>query len=165
MTFYGRLLTLALIPAALTALDTKAARQSLKGLTGFVLEVEDVGAKTKPMGVDPAKIKANIESKLKGAGIKILSVDEGMKAPGSPHLSLNLDSLVGKDGTVAFELTLSVLQGCTLARDSSMKVPACITWSRGRVGRANDKPAAFIDTQVAAELDTFLKAYAEGNPK
>jgi hypothetical protein len=33
------------------------------------------------------------------------------------------------------------------------------------VGRANDKPAAFIDTQVAAELDTFLKAYAEGNPK
>jgi hypothetical protein len=165
MTFYARIATLALIPAALLALDTKASRQTLKGIPGFVVEVEDVGNKTKPMGVDPAKIKANLESKVKAAGIKVLTEDEGMKAPGAPHLALNLDSLVGKDGTVAFELTISVLQSCTLARDASMKVPACITWNRARVGRANDKPAAFIDTQIATEIDLFLKAYAEANPK
>jgi hypothetical protein len=165
MTFHTKALILALIPMAASGLDTKASRQSLKGLTGFAVEVEDVGAKTKTMGVDPAKIKSSVEAKVKAAGIKILSAEESLKAPGAPHLSVNLDSIVGKDGTVSFELTLAVLQGCTLARDPAMKIPACITWSRGKVGRANDKVGAFIDTQIASEVDSFLKAYAEANPK
>jgi hypothetical protein len=152
-----KLLSLALIPTALLALDTKASRQSLKGLTGFTVEVEDV-AKTKVVGVDAARIKTTVEAKLKAAGIKVLST-------GDPHLSLNLDSITGKDGTVSFSLAISVLQGCTLARDQAIKLPACITWTRGKVGRANEKPAAFIDTQIASEIDTFLKAYAEANPK
>ena len=62
MNLYKKLLPLALIPAALVASDTKASRQSLKGLTGFAVEVEDVGSK-KTNGVDPAKIKANVEAK------------------------------------------------------------------------------------------------------
>jgi hypothetical protein len=33
------------------------------------------------------------------------------------------------------------------------------------VGRANEKVSAFIDQSVAAEVDNFLKAYAEVNPK
>jgi hypothetical protein len=147
------------------AADTKAARQSLKGMTGFAVEVEDVGSKSKTAGVDAARIKSSVEAKLKGAGIKILSADESLKAPGEPHLAVNLDSITGKDGTTSFELTLEVLQGCTLARDASMKVPACITWSRGKVGRANSNVPAFIETQVASEVDSFLKAYAEANPK
>jgi hypothetical protein len=164
MNLYTKLISLALIPAALVASDTKAARQSLKGLTGFAIEVEDVGSK-KTAGVDPAKIKSNVEAKLKGAGIKVLSDDEASKAPGNPHLSVNLDSITAKDNTVSFELTLAVLQGCTLARDATMKVPACNTWSRGKVGRANSGIPAFIDQQIAGEVDAFLKAYAEVNPK
>jgi len=159
-----KLLSLALTTIALFASDTPAARQSLKGLTGFAVVVEDVGSK-KTAGVDPAKIKANVEAKLKTAGIKTMSNDEALKAPGSPHLSVNLDSITAKDGTVSFELTLEVLQACTLARDSSMKVPACNTWSRGKVGRANSGIPAFIDTQIASEVDAFLRAYAEVNPK
>jgi hypothetical protein len=159
-----KLLSLILIPAALFALDTKASRQSLKGLTGMAVEVEDVGSK-KTGGVEPSKIKASVEAKLKAAGIKILSEDESGKAPGTPHLAVNLDSITGKDGTVSFELTTSLLQGCTLARDGSMKIPVCATWSRGKVGRANSNIPAFIDQQIASEIDTFLKAYAEVNPK
>jgi hypothetical protein len=160
-----KLLSLALISTALFALDTKHSRESLKGLTAFAVEVEDVASKTKTIGVDPAKIKATVEAKLKAAGIKVLSADEGLKAPGEPHLAVNLDSLVGKDGTVSFSLSLSLLQSCTLARDSSIKVPVCATWSRTKVGRANEKVAAFIDQQIASEVDAFLKAYAEVNPK
>ena len=165
MTLKSKLLSLALIPAALLALDNKQTRESLKGLTGFAVEVEDVGLKTKPMGVDPVKIKATVEAKLKGAGIKVLSADESLKAPGAPHLAVNLDSLVGKDNSVSFELTLSVLQGCTLARDPNIKLPICATWTRGRVGHAGSGVGAFIDQQIATEVDTFLKAYAEVNPK
>ncbi len=58
-----KLLSLTLITAALLASDRPAARQSMKGLTGFAVIVEDVGSK-KTEGVDPAKIKANIESKV-----------------------------------------------------------------------------------------------------
>jgi hypothetical protein len=117
-----KLLCCFLVPFALFALDAKHNRESLKGLTAFAVEVEDVGAKTKTMGVDPAKIKSNVEAKLKAAGIKVLSQDESLKAPGLPHLAVNLDSVVGKDGTVSFELTLSMLQSCTLARDPGIKV-------------------------------------------
>jgi hypothetical protein len=159
------LVLLCLAVGAMLGLDNPASRQSLKGLSGFAVEVEDVGSKSKTAGVDPAKIKSTIEGKLKAAGIQSLSADAALKAAGAPHLALNLDSLVGKDGTVSFEVTLSVLQGCTLARDASVKLPACVTWSRGRVGRANEKVAAFIDTQVAAEMEAFLRAYAEVNPK
>jgi len=159
-----KLLSLALMTTALFASDSKTARQSMKGLTGFAVVVEDVGSK-KTAGVDPAKIKSNIEAKIKAAGIKVLSADEASKAPGDPHLSLNLDSITAKDGTVSFELTLAVFQACTLARDASMKVPDCNTWSRGKVGRANSGIPAFIDTQIASEVDAFLRAYAEVNPK
>lgn len=164
MTLSSKLISLALLPAALLALDTKASRESLKGLTGFAVIVEDVGSK-KTAGVEPDKIKANVEAKLKAAGIKVLSAADAAKAPGNPHLSVNLDSVTAKDNTVSFELTVAVLQGCTLARDASMKVPVCLTWSRGKVGRANSGIPAFIDQQVASEVDTFLKAYAEVNPK
>jgi hypothetical protein len=159
MTLYTKLLALALIPASLLALDTKASRQSLKGITGFTVEVEDAGLKTKASGVDPGKIKTTVESKLKAAGIKTLAEAD------APHLSVNLDSITGKDGTVSFSLAISVLQACTLARDPAMKIPACITWSRAKTGRANEKVAAFIDGLIASEVDTFLKAYAEANPK
>jgi hypothetical protein len=162
MTTYAKLFALTLIPAALFASDTKAARQSLKGLTALAVEVEDVGKKT--AGVDPAKIKTTVESKLRGAGIKILTEEESLKASGAPHLSVNLDSITAKDGTVSFELTTSVYQGCTLIRDASIKLP-CNTWSRGKVGRANEKVAAFIDGLISSEIDAFLKAYAEVNPK
>ena len=162
MNLYTKLISLALIPAALVASDSKAARQSLKGLTGFAVEVEDP---KKTAGIDLAKIKSNVEGKLKAAGIKALSDDEASKAPGNPHLSVNLDTITGKDNTVSFELNLAVFQGCTLARDATMKVPACNTWSRGKVGRANSGIPAFIDQQIAGEVDAFLKAYAEVNPK
>jgi hypothetical protein len=162
MNLYTKLISLALIPAALAASDSKAARQSLKGLTGFAVDVEDP---KKTAGIDLAKIKANVEGKLKAAGIKAFSDDEASKAPGNPHLSVNLDTVTGKDNTVSFELNLAVFQGCTLARDASMKVPACNTWSRGKVGRANSGIPAFIDQQIASEVDAFLKAYAEVNPK
>jgi hypothetical protein len=164
MKLYAKLLPLFLIPAALVASDSKAARQSLKGLTGFAVMVEDVGSK-KTAGVDPAKIKANVEAKLKTAGIKILSEDEAAKAPGNQRLNINLDSITGKDGTVSFELTLEVLQACSLARDPNMKFTACNTWSRGKVGRANSGIPAFIDQQIASEVDAFLRAYAEVNPR
>jgi hypothetical protein len=164
MKLYPALLSLTLIVAPLSGLDSKSARQSLKGLTGLAVEVEDVGSR-KTEGVDPAKIKTNVEAKLKAAGIKILSADESLKAPGAPHLAVNLDSITGKDGTVSFELTLSVLQGCTLARDPNMKVTSCATWSRGKVGRANSNIPTFIDQQIASEVDAFVKAYAEVNPK
>jgi hypothetical protein len=164
MKLSSKLLSLALLPAALFASDSKAARQSLKGLTGFAVIVEDVGSK-KTAGVEPDKIKTNVEAKLKAAGIKILSAEEAAKAAGDPHLSINLDSVTGKDDTVSFELTIAVFQSCILARDASMKVPACNTWSRGKVGRANSGIPAFIDQQVASEVDAFLKAYAEVNPK
>jgi hypothetical protein len=164
MKLSSKLLSLALLPAALFASDSKAARQSLKGLTGFAVIVEDVGSK-KTAGVEPDKIKTNVEAKLKAAGIKILSAEEAAKAAGDPHLSVNLDSVTGKDNTVSFELTIAVFQSCILARDASMKVPACNTWSRGKVGRAHSSIPAFIDQQVASEVDAFLKAYAEVNPK
>jgi hypothetical protein len=164
MKLSTRLLSLALVPAALLAADTKAARESLKGLTGFTVLVADVGSK-KTAGLEADKIKANVEAKLKAAGIKVLSADEAAKAPGNPHLAVNLDSITARDNTVSFELIVEVLQGCTLARDANMKVPACSTWSKGRVGRANSDIPAFISQQISSEVDFFLKAYAEVNPK
>jgi hypothetical protein len=164
MNLYTKLFSLALIPATLVASDSKSARQSLTGLTSFAVIVEDVGSK-KTAGVEPSKIKSTVESKLKAAGIKVLSEEEAAKVPGNPHLSVNLDSITAKDNTVSFELTLAVFQACILARDANMKVPACNTWSRGKVGRANSGIPAFIDQQIAGEVDSFLKAYAEVNPK
>ncbi len=160
------LLSLALVPAALLASDTKAARESLKGLTGFTVLVADVGSK-KTAGLDAAKIKANVEAKLKAAGIKVLSADEAAKAPGNPHLEINLDSITSKDNTVSFELIRrgSAPGAARWPGTPNMKVPACSTWSKGRVGRANSDIPAFLSQQISSEVDFFLKAYAEVNPK
>ncbi len=152
------------MPAALMASDSKAARQSLKGLTAMSVDVEYAKPK-KDIGIDPAKIATNVEGKLKAAGIKVLTRDEALKAPGAPHLIVNLDAVEGKDGTVSFGLTLAVAQGCTLARDPNVKVPSCECWSRGKVGRANSGVPAFIDGQIASEVDNFVAAYTDVNPK
>lgn len=165
MSLSLRAISLLLIPASLLALDTKYSRQSLKGLTGINVVVDKVDPAVVKLGVDTAKIQTDVESKLKTAGIKVLSDAERIKTAGAPYLAVNINASPAKDGLVAFAISVSLLQGCVTARDASIKLPVCDTWSRTKVGHANTKVGSFLQELVDAEVDSFLKAFAEVNPK
>jgi len=133
------------------ALDVR----SLKGIDSVqvVIDLTDTG---KVSELDKYIIRTDVELKLRGAGMRVLSEEEESKAPGSPYLYLNVN-LVGTAAAVEIQL----MQTARLVRNDEIAVGA--TWSQRSL--STNSTAPIVRGLIKDQVDTFLNAWLSVNPK
>ena len=107
-----------------------------------------------------------MESKLRKAGIKVLTREEAFNTPGEPFLYINININIAKTESdiYPYGIDLLLIQKVSLLRDSKITSYA-ITWSKGGVGSIAKPIVSQLKESVEAMVDVFVKAYLAENPK
>lgn len=131
---------------------------SLKGLTAVVFNVHSYGSKLQP-------VLWGVESDLRQAGLKLVSVDDS----NGPVAHLDLDLTLACTGhACGYTVRLQLTQHMRLARKPDIESDA-VTWADGyqnAIGKAD--LATLNDLYIAnsrALIKSFLDDYRTANPK
>ena len=159
------LLLVCVVPSA-PALDSDVNRETLRGLKGVRVLVEDLASEVEKAGLTKNQLQADIEDRLRKAGIKTLTQDECFATPGEPYLyvNINLNSRKADTNVYSFSMDIGVIQNVTLDRDPKQKTYG-VTWSTGGVGSIEKEFLPRLKDSVDDLLDLFIKSYLAVNPK
>jgi hypothetical protein len=165
----GRVLTILILVAVLvtgspsSAQDTELSRATLKGLTGVHVVVGTFDEARKRAGFDARTFQTNVELKLRGAGIKVLSKEEMGEAPGMPFLRVRVSAAHGAPGAIApYAIGIELDQLVLLARNPSLPPRYGTTWSVSKYGAAG---VPFVRKKVRDHTRQFIDAWLSVNPK
>ena len=134
----------------------------LRGLKEVSVHVEDLDFRVERVGLTTDHIKTNAESKLKRAGMKVLSEKVSRRASGSPQLHIIVKVLGTSSGDYAAHIRLELREAVALVRHPSMEVFSS-TWTTGTFGVT--PTLADVRVQEQALLDKFITEYRVANPK
>jgi hypothetical protein len=148
------------------ALDSEPNRQTLRGLQGVKVLIEDLGADIERLGLIKSELQTDVEAKLRKAGIKVLTQEECLKTPGEPYLYLNININTGKlgDEKYSYSIDIGVIQNVLLQRDPRMKSYS-VTWSTGGVGTIEKECVGRLEESVDGLVKIFVNAFFSVNPK
>ena len=150
----------------LLAINGKSNQATLRGLKGVGVLVEHLPPEVEKEGLTKSQLQMDIESKLKMAGIKVLTKDEVFRTPGEPHLYINVNVNMAKTESDIYPYSIDILliQQVSLLRDPNLTTFA-VTWSKGGVGSIGKPILSQLQDYVKELVDIFTKAYLEENPK
>lgn len=146
--------------------DDKFSRLTLRGLKGVYVLVEDLKAEIEQGGLSGTQIQTDVELKLRMAGIKVLSKEEAVDAPGRPFLYVHVNAFKAKSwGAYVYSTRVELHQDVYLVRTAPdfTKYSVC-TWSISYVGGITPE-LGDIRASVKDTVDIFINAYLSVNPK
>jgi hypothetical protein len=153
------------VGATLQAQDN-AHDDTLKGIKGVGVVVEDLRSDIEAAGLHEADVRTDVELKLRLAGIKVLTNGGALKQPGFPQLYINVNMMMGQglaSGIVAYHLSVALKQGVILARDSSINTWIS-TWQSDAVGYGGTGTLPKLRDNIKDMADKFINAYLSVNP-
>ena len=141
-------------------------RATLRGLKGVGVLVEKLPTEVEKEGLDRNELQRAVESKLQSAGIRLLTKEESIRAPGEPYLYVNINVNVAKTESDIYPYSIDMLfiQKVSLLRDPKLTSYA-VTWSTGGVGSIGKPILSQLRESVEAMVDVFIKAYLSENPR
>jgi hypothetical protein len=149
-------------------LDGPSSRKTLGGLPGFYVAVEDMDSAATRVGVTASVIQADVESKLRSAGIKLYTQDDFKNILEVPQLYINVNELAlhgAQTGLFTYNATAEVRQAIKLSRDPTI-TSTSVTWRApatvGTVGSDNFYTA--VRNIVREQVDLLITAYRAANP-
>jgi len=150
----------------LFAINGKSNLATLRGLQGVGVLVEQLPPEVENEGLRRNQIQAEVESKLRMAGIKVLTKEECAKMPGEPYLYINLNINITKTESDIYPYSIDVMliQKVFLLRDPE-KNTYTMTWSTGGIGSIDKQILAQLRESVMNVVDVFIHAYLTENPK
>jgi len=110
------------------------------------------------------QLQGEMESKLKRAGILVLTRDEWLKTPGRPVLYLNANTHQREKYWWAYDIRLEFQQIASLEANPTIKTLVS-TWSTNVTGSVNVGTLAIIGNEVRMLTDIFIKAYLSVNSR
>lgn len=139
--------------------DNEYSRATLKGITAVCVVVLDIPMDSaKVLGLSKDTIQTDVELKLRLAGMHVVTVEEVIKSPGGPFVSVQVN-LTPNAQAASIEVELD--QGASLKRTAELAYVR--TWGTG-VLLANPSPQIIRD-KVNDRVDQFLNAWLSVNPK
>jgi len=148
-------------------LDSQSSRKTLAGLPGFFVAVEDMDTAAARVGVSAAVIQSDVESKLRGAGIKLYTQDDFKNVLEVPQLYININELAlhgAQAGLFTYNASAEVRQAIKLSRDPTISSTS-VTWRApatvGTVGSDNFYTA--VRDVVREQVDLLITAYRDAN--
>jgi len=138
-------------------------RDSLRGLQGVQVLVEDIEKEVQADGVSQDAIRTSAELILRSNGIRVLTPSERLSTPSAPFLYLRVGTVKTKLGIVdfyAFSVTVVPKQVVSLAHRPG-QVAIATTWEAqdgvGTLSRQDiRKVSSYVDDQVKEFANDFL---------
>ncbi|MFC1485468.1 hypothetical protein ACFL55_00395 [Candidatus Latescibacterota bacterium] len=141
--------------------------ESLRGLTGIYVLVENLQSEIIADGLNEEQIQTDVELKLRLAGIKVLTREEFLKESGHPHLYIIVNSIKNKTGLYSYSIIVSLDQSIYLQRNPEIDIFGATTWrSKYNISTVGE---FYIDTSVRDaikdRIDIFINDYLSVNPR
>ena len=145
-------------------------RESLRGLTGVgVLAVLGDGTENETAGITLNQLRADMELRIRKAGIKVLSNEEVKSTPGNPVMVVivntsqitELETEVGKIYTVS--CLIEFKQYVALKRNPTINAIGT-TWERQSFGYLGASKLRDLKNWVADYVDQFINDFLAMNP-
>ena len=149
--------------------DSEEARRTLIGLQGVQVIVEELQPNIlkqdkylQKAGLTKIQLQKDIETRLKAAGIKVLSLDQWSKTPGRPTLYVNVNTHESEKYWFAYDIKLELRQVVSLDARPEIKTLAN-TWGINMTGVVNIGTFNVIRDNVGVLLDRFIQAWKKVN--
>lgn len=140
--------------------------KNLRGLKGLRLVVMFARAGAIAEAEQTAILKlveADAAAKLEKAGIRLLRYVDEVEDAGSPQLIVYITTDKPNGFVYPLVTNVKLLQRVLLARDPSIQADLA-TWEKSGVGGPN-VTVEMIRSQVATEIDQFIRDYRAANPR
>lgn len=148
------------------ALDTPNERITLVGLTGVHVVVYDMRTERDRENLTRSSLQAELEKRLRLAGLRPLEATEAIRSMGRPTLELRLNLARSRRAheLYVYSVELALRQQIQLARARTIESFA-ITWSEPpAVGAVEPAQLSAILDAVRAKVDQFIAAWQAANP-
>ena len=145
--------------------------ESLQGLKGVEVLVEELNPDLENFSLTMIQIQSAVESKLRKAGVKVLSKEENEKIQPlrKPYLYIKINSytLSSRKESIAFNVGMALNQQVVLRGypDSKSKCFYAPTWYTSSVGAAGRKNILDIIDVVEDLTEKFINAFLTVNPR
>jgi hypothetical protein len=142
--------------------DSRESRATLATVRGIYVAAEDMDSAAAAHGLTAAGLKADIEDRLRSAGIRVSSRDDFTSSLEVVQLyvAVNEFALTSHPGLFTYNCSTEVRQAVKLVRDPSV-VLTTVTWrvepTVGTVG--SDNLYVSVRDKVRAQVDAFMQAY------
>ncbi|MHC4571562.1 MAG: hypothetical protein ACYS0C_05750 [Planctomycetota bacterium] len=141
-------------------------QQSLAEIKTLYVFVQGLTDETQKAGLELKQIEADVKDKLKQMGIRVVSEEQGHRAPGNPSFYVNISAHKRKQSRAfVFHVNIGILQKVSLVREPGMRIMS-ITWTKGRLGYCTAR--AFVETirgAVGYLMERFSEDYRAANPR
>lgn len=137
---------------------------SLRNLAGIGVIVEAMAPDVERDGLTSSQLKADVEFRLRQAGIQILTMAEEQHTPEAPSLYLQVNAMKSDLLSYAVTISVSLRQWMVLKHDSEVQILAP-TWGTSAVAVVGEKRLWKVRGYVVDEVDKFISAYQIMNPK
>jgi len=138
--------------------------ESLRGLKGVGVKVENVAHDTEVTGLRTSQIRADVELELRKAGIRVYeSKEELLRIPGLPLLVVGVETRSFGVGFF-YILRLEFVQYVTLSRKKQISLMAR-TWHRMGQGAVESSKVQGIRENLRNFINSFISDFLAVNPK
>jgi len=155
------MVVLLILPGMVWGIDTEITRETLRGIKGGGVMIEDMQPEIERDGLTKNQIQTDVELKLRMAGFNVLSKKEVLKAPGGPWFGVVVNSFKVSRSLYAYTVEVELWQDVYFERNGQgSKAP---TWSTGYLGIAPGLD--HIRSKIKDYVDIFINAWLSVNPK
>jgi hypothetical protein len=139
-------------------------RDTLRGLSGVEIVVEVAQPELARRGLDPAAIRADVERRLRAAGVAVYASQAENPSPAKPFLYVHLNALeLPRGGGYAVALQVHVRQTLRSAVTNSQIVNA-MTWDAHNVVAAPADGLVAVRGEIASYVDEFVRDWTAVHP-
>ncbi len=152
------------LPFSASGADNEVTRQSLRRVPGIYVSVERLDPEIRKHVLTEALLKKKVETRLRRAGIKVISKEEWYGLEGNPYLYINVHVLrTPAAQEYIYSVYIAFRQDVYPVREP-IEIPGGTTWTTGGIVGLTYKPES-IFASVKQQVDTFIAAYLSVNPK
>ena len=146
------------------ALDT-GSRESLRGISGVGVVVEDIGPDASADGLSQDAIRTAAELILRSKGIKVLTSVERTRLGSAPYLYVNVNTLKEELGLYAYAVNVDLKQVVGLLSIKNARAWGA-TWSASVIGAVGETNLRQIITDAVEPLvKDFTNDFLLVNPR
>lgn len=136
---------------------------TLKGIKGIGVSVEDIDADAVAEGLNKDKLLQLVTQKLKKSGVKVLTDLELRTVSGQPKLVLNINSIKQPGPIYIFTTTLDLTQIVLLERNKGLTAVSP-TWTVLTTGGSLPEDlASNVQASIEPMVDSFIADYKKAN--
>lgn len=137
------------------ALDA-GSRESLKGISGLAVIVEDISPDASTDGLSQDAIRTAVEQTLRSKGIRVLPNIERTRSGTPPYLYINVNTLKEELGLYAYAVSVDLKQVVGLLSIKGKQAWG-VTWSASVVGMVREEN---LEQVIADGVEPLVKDFA-----